>query len=223
MSVHAKLLEAQRSVDAVVKRGVNEAQRYKYAMAADVVGVCRKALHGAGLVGAIDRVMDRDSRAVTTDKGRNAVYAEVVVELRITDPETGESVYFDAVGAGHDQPGDKALLKATTAATKYAYSNALALPFADHDPERDVPGEAGRLPEQKADPQTALPDEEVDAIAKLYGASGFSFDRLSVAIGSVGGEAPKINRKDSIRKAVASLSAEQAAKLGNILDAAAKS
>lgn len=67
----------------------------------------------------------------------------------------------------------------------------------------------------------SLSDAEVTELAKLYAASGYTFERLSTAIGSVGGDAPKINRKDSIRKAVASLSREQADKLGNILDAAA--
>lgn len=218
-----KLLAAQRSVDAVVKRGRNTDQNYQYATAADVIQVSRQALHEAGLFPAIGDVTITNRREFTTKNGTKGLHVEVGVVLRVTDPESGESLEFPAIGAGADYGGgDKAALKGQTAATKYAYAGALALPFADFEPEKDVQGEAGRLPEQKADPEASLPDEEVAALAKLYKASGYTFERLCTAIGSVGGDAPKINRKDSIRKAVASLSTEQAAKLGNVLDAAAK-
>lgn len=223
--IAAKLLNAQRSVDAVVKRGRNVDQNYAYATAADVIQVSRQALHDAGLLGAIHSVEITNRRPFTSRKGAEGLHVEVGVELRIIDPESPDNsaLDFPAIGAGADYGGgDKAALKAQTAATKYAYANALALPFADFEPEKDVAGEAGRLPEQKADPTTALPDEDVTELAKLFGESGFDFNRLCVAIGSVGAEAPKINRRDSIRKSVASLTPEQAIKLGNILDAAAK-
>lgn len=219
----AKLLDAQRSVDAVVKRGRNVDQKYAYATAADVIQVSRQALHDAGLLPAIHSVEITNRRPFQTKSGTAGLHVEVGVTLRITDPESGEAMESPAIGAGADYGGgDKAALKGQTAATKYAYANALALPFADFEPEKDAPGEAGRLPEQKADPATALPDADVTELAKLYGESGFDFGRLCMAIGSVGGEAPKINRKDSIRKSVASLTAAQAIKLGNVLDAAAK-
>lgn len=223
MSVHAKLLTAQQSVAAVVKRGKNTDQNYTYAMAADVIDVARKALHDAGLYPTVTQVEVTSRRPFTSKKGTEGLHVEVAVKLQITDPESKTSLDFIAFGAGADYGGgDKSVLKAQTAATKYAYANALALPFADHDPEKDVIGEAGRLPEQKADPSTALPDERVDELAKAYKASGFTFERLCTAIGAAGGDAPKINRKDSIRKAVASLTVEQADKLHNILDAAEK-
>lgn len=223
MSVHAKLLEAQRSVDAVVKRGQNSEQNYQYAMAADVVGVCRKALHGAGLLGAVRRVRVNERHPFETKKGTKGLYVEMVATFRVTDPESGESLDFDGVGAGADYGGgDKASLKASTAARKYATTHALDLPFADHDPERDVPGEAGRLPEQKADPATALSEERVDEIGAAVKAAGIGFERLCVLFGAVGADAPRIRRKDSIRKAVASLSEDRAAELEGLLSVEAK-
>jgi len=73
-------------------------------------------------------------------------------------------------------------------------------------------------------PDTAATIEsgDVDNIARMYGSSGFDFERLCLAISTVGGEAPKINRKDSIRKSVASLTYEQANDLTTILVDAAQ-
>ncbi|MBA2714692.1 MAG: ERF family protein [Rubrobacteraceae bacterium] len=234
MSLTPKLLTAQQSVSAVVKRGKNTGtgSGYNYATAADVIEVSRNALHEAGLVGFIEDTAMLAREPITSNKGTAGMYAQVMVTLRIMEAEglspgdefiRAAELRFTASGAGTDYPGDKAVYKAQTGATKYAYANALALPFADHDPEKDVLGEAGRLPKQQADPATALPDERVAEIAKSYKASGFTFERLSLAIGAVGGDSPKMNRKDSIRKAVASLTPEQADKLHNVLDAAEKS
>lgn len=228
VSVHVKLLDAQRSVDAVVKRGQNTEQRYSYATAADVIGVCRKALHDAGLYSAVTATKVTERQEFVTQKGTKGLHVEVRVTLWIRDPEainnlkpnSPGAVAFEARGAGADYGGgDKAVLKAQTAATKYAYANALALPFADHDPEKDT-GEPGRLPEQKADPKKALPEEKVEEIGKLLKDSSIGFDRLCLIFGSIGANAPKVKRKDSIRKAVAELTEAQATQLENVLASA---
>lgn len=227
MSVHAKLLEAQKSVEAVVKRGKNTQQKYDYAMASDVVGVCRKALHDAGLASAVTKVEDVEQREVSSKSGTGGVYAQVKVTLHVFDAEghggpdenfIRQQIFaFEGVGAGIDYPGDKAIYKAQTGATKYAYANALALPFADHDPEKDVPGEAGRVPVAKPEP-TDLPDEKVDEVGKAVKDAGVGFDRLCQLLTAVGADAPKIKRRDSIRKALASLTEEQAENVLNKLD-----
>lgn len=222
-SLATKLLEAQQSVDAVVKRGQNKGtgQGYNYATAADVIEVSRKALHDAGLIGFIREVQILDNRPITSGKGTAGMFAQVGVTLIIADaanpglPEGprengGSGIGFTALGAGIDYPGDKAVYKAQTGATKYAYANALALPFADHDPEKDVGNEPGRLPEQKPEPGKALPDEKVDEIAKAVKASKIGFSDLSLLLGAVGADAPKAKRKDSIRKALAELTEERA-------------
>lgn len=227
MSVHEKLLAAQQSVEAVVKRGHNTDQNYQYATAADVIAVCRQALHDAGLAPAIKQVKTKERHDFTTSKGTKGLYVEVKVVLWIVDPESpsgplsgGTSVLtFEATGAGADYGGgDKAILKAQTAATKYVYANALALPFADHDPEKDVGNEPGRLPEQKVDPEKALPDEKVDELVKLLKDSGMGFEKLCLTLGAIGADAPKIKRKDSIRKALASLTEAQAEQFAGLVD-----
>lgn len=221
MSVHAKLLKAQQSVEAVVKQGTNTEQKYKYALAADVVGVSRKALHDAELVSAVADARVTHRQEFTTKSGTKGLHVEAKIRLRVTDPESGESVEFSAAGAGADYGGgDKAVLKAQTGATKYAYANALALPFADHDPERDLPGEAGRAP--KVEREERIDKDKVREVASLLAKAreaGLEFDRLALMFGAAGAESPAIDRKDSREKAVRALTDEQAEQLLSALDA----
>lgn len=220
----AKLLDAQQSVEAVVKQGQNTDQNYRYAMAADVLGVCRAALHAQGLVPAITHVVVTDRREFTTKSGTKGLEVEVTVLLTITDCESGESTTFGASGAGSDYGGgDKAVLKGQTGATKYAYANALALPFADHDPERDLPGEAGRAPKQQREQR--IDKDKIREVAKLMAESrehGVGFERLCVVFTAAGAEAPAIDRKDSREKAVRALTDPQADHILNSLDAIIK-
>lgn len=209
MSVHAKLLDAQRSVDAVVKQGHNPEQGYKYAMAADVIAVCRKALHDAELVPYIEASVTTERHDFKTKKGTEGLYVEVKVSLKITDPEDQSFVIFNASGAGADYGGgDKAPLKAQTAATKYVYANALALPFADHDPEKDVVGEAARPP-AGTKPET-IDEDRTQAIGAAIGAANLPFERLLTVFGAAGSDGPKIDRGDSRYKAVRAMTPNQA-------------
>lgn len=215
-----KLLKAQESVAAVVKRGQNTEQRYSYATAADVIDVSRKALHGAGLVSAITDVDVTARRPFETKNKTKGLHVEVAVKLVVIDPDSDQEQAFIAVGAGADYGGgDKAPLKAQTAATKYAYANALALPFADHDPEKDVAGEPGRLPEQKPDPEKALSEERVKEILAAVKSAELGFSDLTTLMGAAGAEGPAIKRKDSIRKAIASMTEQQAEFFLSALDA----
>lgn len=222
VGIDAKLLAAQMSVEGVVKKGWNEDKSYHYATASDVVEVARGALHEVGLFSAIADVHGIEREAISARSGSGGFYVELLVTLRITDAASGEVREFVGAGAGADYGGgDKAILKATTAATKYAYGSALALPFLDADPERDAPGTAARVPAQTPDPERGIDDDSIRKIATAYKASGIDFPRLCAVIGGVGGEAPKINRRDSIRKAVAELSPEQGEQILSTLDALA--
>lgn len=211
MPVHAKLLEAQQSVDAVVKQGHNSEQNYNYATAADVIAVCRKSLHDAGLVPAIEASVTTERHDFKTKKGTEGLYVEVKVNLKITDPEDESFAIFNATGAGADYGGgDKAPLKAQTAATKYVYANALALPFADHDPEKDVAGEPARPP---AGTKPEMIDaDRTTAIGKAISAAALPFETLCNVFGAAGADAPKIDRGDSKYKAVRAMTPEQADK-----------
>lgn len=210
----AKLLEAQRGVEGVVRRGRNADQGYDYVTASDVVTVARKAFHDAGLVAAIGDVRVDTIEPFTSDRGKRGVFASLLVALQIFDPdgpEPGAFLEFTAAGTGADYgAGDKAILKAQTAATKYVYCFALALPFVDADPERDVPGEAGRIPEQTPDPSKSLPPERIAQILEAVKFAGIKYPTLCLLLGSVGADAPKAQRRDAIQTAIAELSPDQA-------------
>lgn len=54
----------------------------------------------------------------------------------LLDAETGETVTITGLGSGQDS-GDKAVMKAQTAAIKYAYLLSMAISTGD-DPEADI-------------------------------------------------------------------------------------
>lgn len=86
----------------------------------------------------------------------------------------------------------------------------------------DSPEAAGGAPRQQANAAPAdepaaaiddLPEERVVALGKAIGHIGLGFERLCVLFGAADAERPKINRSDSIRVALRSLTAEQADRL----------
>jgi hypothetical protein len=130
----AKLLQAQQAAKAVEKKGRNKDQNYDYVLAADVIEAAQAALHGAGLVGVMS-FTEAEERPVQSKGGTHGVYCLLRAELKIFDPETANlAASSTGFGAGIDYPGDKAVYKAMTGATKYAYAAALGIPFGD-DPE----------------------------------------------------------------------------------------
>ena len=60
----------------------------------------------------------------------------MIVKISIIDSESGETVDLYGIGSGQDA-GDKAVMKAQTAAIKYAYMMSLCIATGD-DPEADT-------------------------------------------------------------------------------------
>ena len=72
---------------------------------------------------------------ITNLKGNTEHLVTVNVQIKLIDSESGESVNFFGIGSGQDA-GDKAVMKAQTAAIKYAYMLSLCIATGD-DPEAD--------------------------------------------------------------------------------------
>lgn len=72
---------------------------------------------------------------VTNLKGNTEHLATVKVEITLIDGDSGEEVKIYGIGSGQDA-GDKAVMKAQTAATKYAYMLSFCIATGD-DPEAD--------------------------------------------------------------------------------------
>ncbi len=118
----------------ISKGGQNSFHGYSYVTSADVLEKVNTAMADVGLVSTVMPSMI-DFREVPNAKGNIEKHATVQVEVTIHDTDSGESITFGGIGSGQDS-GDKAIMKAETAAIKYAYMLSLCIATGD-DPEAD--------------------------------------------------------------------------------------
>ena len=130
----AKLLAVMRECSYVEKNGTNDFHGYKYATSADVLAKVNSALvkHGIASVAHPELI---DMIDVITARGNTEKLATVQMTITLIDTENGDTFEISGIGSGQDA-GDKAVMKAETAAIKYAYMLSLAISTGD-DPEAD--------------------------------------------------------------------------------------
>ena len=133
-NIAAKLVKVMGECAHVVKNGTNEYHKYKYVTAEDVVTRVNTALTKHGLCTVVMPTLARFD-TVTNLKGNTEHLATVQVAIQLIDSVSGEAVEILGLGSGQDS-GDKAVMKAQTAAIKYAYMLSLAIATGD-DPEAD--------------------------------------------------------------------------------------
>jgi hypothetical protein len=128
-NIAAKLVKIMQECSYVQKKGVNKFHNYKYASAADVLEKVSESCtkHGVATFANAEILEWRQH-----EKNH---YATVKVCITAIDQDSGESVTFSGVGCGQDV-GDKAVMKAETAASKYAWMMSLNIATGD-DPEAD--------------------------------------------------------------------------------------
>lgn len=130
MGIAAKLAQASAACRFIEKDGTNALHKYKFTSAASVNGHVNPALVAAGLaIVDVDPVILSD---VGTGKDR---VVTVKVTIVVADSESAERATFRGIGSGQDA-GDKGVMKAETAATKYAWLMGLCIAMGD-DPEAD--------------------------------------------------------------------------------------
>ncbi len=119
----------------VAKDGFNDYHKYKYASAAGVLEAVNAALvkHKVASVVTPNIISSFD---VTNAKGNVEHQVTVGCNILLIDSESGESIDLYGIGTGQDA-GDKAVMKAETAAIKYAYLLSMAISTGD-DPEADA-------------------------------------------------------------------------------------
>lgn len=122
-----KLAEVMNIVAYVAKDGQNSFHKYKYASAEKVYQKVNAELSKRG-VAVSSKVEILHC---------NETLANVIarVTLTLVDGESGESLDIQGAGQGSDK-GDKATMKAVTAATKYALATGFLISWGD-DPEAD--------------------------------------------------------------------------------------
>jgi len=124
-SLAAKMAEVSRECAYVQKTGHNKFHKYNYASAAAVLEKVNESLANRSIA-CFPSIAILDTRETLVT---------VRVTVRLVDGETGETDSIEGIGSGSDN-GDKAVMKATTAATKYAWMVALNIATGD-DPEAD--------------------------------------------------------------------------------------
>lgn len=133
-ALYEKLSLAMKSCSYIEKTGENTFHGYSYVTSSDVLERVNDALTSVGLITAVTPSL-LDLREVQTAKGNIDKHATISVTISIIDIETGESVQISGIGSGQDS-GDKAIMKAETAAIKYAYMLSFCIATGD-DPEAD--------------------------------------------------------------------------------------
>ena len=133
--IAAKMAAAAKRIGyGVAKDGRNDHQRYDYTSAANVRLQCGKAMGEERIaVSSVLVVLCSEQRMSANGKPQNHV--EVLATLTFIDADSGESLTAQGIGCGTDS-GDKAPMKAVTAAEKYAYVSAFTLAMGE-DPEGD--------------------------------------------------------------------------------------
>lgn len=131
----AKLLDVMHECSYVQKNGKNQFHGYKYATSADVLEKVNQSFVKHGII-SLAKPELFDLTDVTTLKGNIEKLATIQMTITLMDVETGETFEIVGIGSGQDA-GDKAVMKAETAAIKYAYMLTLNISTGD-DPEADV-------------------------------------------------------------------------------------
>lgn len=130
-----KLVNVMIECGHIAKNGLNSYHQYKYATAEDVLLKINTALTknkiASVVIPEIASMVD-----VTNLKGNTEHLVTVNVQIKLIDSESGECVDLFGIGSGQDA-GDKAVMKAQTAAIKYAYMMSLCIATGD-DPEADT-------------------------------------------------------------------------------------
>lgn len=130
-----KLVNVMAECSHIAKNGLNSYHQYKYATAEDVLLKVNTALTknkiASVVIPEIASMVD-----VTNLKGNTEHLVTVNVQIKLIDSESGECVDLFGIGSGQDA-GDKAVMKAQTAAIKYAYMMSLCIATGD-DPEADT-------------------------------------------------------------------------------------
>lgn len=133
--IAVKMIEVMRECRHVAKNGTNSFHGYTYATSADVLSKVNSALVEQGLASlVIPELISLEE--VKTAKGNIEHLATVKVNITLIDRDSDESVLITGIGSGQDS-GDKAVMKAQTAAVKYAYMLSFSISTGD-DPEADA-------------------------------------------------------------------------------------
>lgn len=129
-----RISEVAHACSYIQKRGRNEFHKYSYATAADVLDRINDSLHEHGIVSKPIMHIERIDETANKSGGKE-FKVTVRCNLTLIDALGGGTLSTLAFGCGQDS-GDKAVMKAQTAAIKYAWMMLFNISTGD-DPEAD--------------------------------------------------------------------------------------
>ena len=139
-----KLADVMAEVGYVQKDATNEFHKYRYASAAAVLSKVNAALSSRGIaVSSMAELVAHDR----IDGAKPKTIA--VVKLTLIFNDGIDALQIEGLGSGEDT-GDKAVMKANTAALKYALANAFLISWGD-DPEADPATDGAQVNEAEDD------------------------------------------------------------------------
>jgi len=174
----AKLAEVALEVESITKGGYNQAQKYRFVAADDVIADLRGPLLTRGVLvfGGVKSITERQR---TTASGGETTISTVEVDFTFTDVRTGEELTLPWVGRGED-PMDKGLSKALTQAIKTFCRQQFLLPWGNEDPEAD----------EGTDARAGVATDTVNMIENARGLSNAQLNAALVRAGLSAAEKP---------------------------------
>lgn len=137
-NIARKMVLVAQDMKYIQKTGYNNFHKYNYVSASDISRKANESLtkHGVACFVSHD-VISIDT--VTNQKGNTEKLATVKANVTFVDSESGEMFTSSGLGSGQDS-GDKAIMKAQTAALKYVFLQAFNIESGDksEDPEFDA-------------------------------------------------------------------------------------
>lgn len=185
-----KIAKAKKAVQAVPKNGRNNDQKYDYVKAEDVVETARQALNENDVVVLPPAQISADFDKLESRSGNGGMFVKATFAFRVVDGETGEGVETMRVGTATDYPGDKAIFKAETGATKYFLSALLNIPLGDgNDPETTEHAGGGA---RTVDPSNTKPatDPQKKMFKDRLKAADLPRPAVKAIVDNIGGEKP---------------------------------
>ena len=134
-AVAAKIIKAWREIGSIPKNGKNANFNYKFVREEDAADALRNAFMKVGL-SCVPSIEKMERSVFKTAKGTEMQHVIVTMRFTLTDQDTGEMDSFVMAGEAMDVQ-DKALYKAITGCTKYAYVK-LAMSGAEDNEDEDV-------------------------------------------------------------------------------------
>jgi hypothetical protein len=134
-NIASKLIKVSRECAAVAKNGTNDFHRYTYVQANDVAKIVNQALINHGIATTVTHEVLNFSSAINKN-GKEEKVVTVKATVTFVDADSGETLTTTGLGSGQDI-GDKATMKAETAALKYCYIQSFNMACSDTDPEAD--------------------------------------------------------------------------------------